>query len=83
MAVHTLEPTERTLHGHFSSDREPVLTVDPGDTLRPRRQIELILLPGISDIDGLTLISRGASLKADVVSQKNDVVDVLRYRVGS
>jgi hypothetical protein len=59
------------------------LTVDPGDTLRPRRQIELILLPGISDIDGLTLISRGASLKADVVSQKNDVVDVLRYRVGS
>jgi hypothetical protein len=51
--------------------------------LRPRRQIELILLPGISDIDGLTLISRGASLKADVVSQKNDVVDVLRYRVGS
>lgn len=59
------------------------LTVDPGDTLRPRRQIELILLPGISDIDGLTLISRGNSQKADVVSQKNDVVDVLRYRVGS
>lgn len=59
------------------------LTVDPGDTLRPRRQIELILLPGISDIDGLTLISRGNSQRADVVSQKNDVVDVLRYRVGS
>jgi hypothetical protein len=59
------------------------LTVDPGDTLRPRRQIELILLPGISDIDGLTLISRRNSEKADVVSQKNDVVDVLRYRVGS
>jgi hypothetical protein len=59
------------------------LTVDPGDTLRPRRQIELILLPGISDIDGLTLISRVSAQKADVVSQKNDVVDVLRYRVGS
>ncbi len=52
------------------------LTVDPGDVLRPRRQIELILLPGISDIDGMTLIPR-------VTSQKADIVDVLRYRVGS
>ena len=52
------------------------LTVDPGDVLRPRRQIELILLPGISDIDGMTLIPRGTL-------QKADIVDVLRYRVGS
>lgn len=52
------------------------LTVDPGDVLRPRRQVELILLPGISDIDGLPLVPRGTSRKADVV-------DVLRYRVGS
>jgi Bacterial Ig-like domain len=51
------------------------LTIDPGDVLRPRRQIELILLPGIIDIDGLTLVSRAAP-------QKTDITDVLRYRVG-
>jgi acetamidase/formamidase len=27
----SLEPDDRTLHGYFSADREPVLTVDPGD----------------------------------------------------
>jgi Big-like domain-containing protein len=52
------------------------LTVDPGDVLRPRRQIELLLLPGISDIDGLDLVSRAPATKGDIV-------DVLRYRVGS
>jgi len=80
-----VQPGDRAFVGlRLTYDRgRRALTVDPGDTLRPRRQIELILLPGISDIDGLTLISRGSSLKADVVSQKNDVVDVLRYRVGS
>src|SRR4051794_35550334 len=31
--IHTLEPDDRTLHGHFSRDRPPVLTVDPGDTV--------------------------------------------------
>jgi acetamidase/formamidase len=36
MAVHSLEPTDRTLHGYFSPDRKPVLTVDPGDTVRYR-----------------------------------------------
>jgi Bacterial Ig-like domain len=51
------------------------LTIDPGDVLRPRRQIELILLPGIIDIDGLTLVSRASP-------QKTDITDVLRYRVG-
>jgi hypothetical protein len=53
------------------------LTVDPGDVLRPRRQIELILLPGIADIDGLTLVPRGA------IRGAGEAVDVLRYRVGS
>jgi hypothetical protein len=43
--------------------------------LRPRRAIELILLPGIIDIDGLTLVPRTATAKSDIV-------DVLRYRVG-
>ena len=51
------------------------LTVDPGDLLRPRRQLELILLPGIADIDGLTLVPRD---KAPA-----NAVDVLRYRIGS
>jgi Bacterial Ig-like domain len=51
------------------------LIVDPGDLLRPGRQIELILLPGIVDIDGLPLTSRGAAVTSDVA-------DVLRYLVG-
>jgi hypothetical protein len=71
-------PGDRAFDGlKLTYDRgRRALTVDPGDVLRPRRQIELILLPGISDIDGMTLIPRGTSLKADAV-------DVLRYRVGS
>jgi hypothetical protein len=71
-------PGDRNFDGlRLTYDRgRRALTVDPGDVLRPRRQIELILLPGISDIDGMTLIPRGTS-------QKADVVDVLRYRVGS
>ena len=52
------------------------LTVDPGDVLRPGRQIELMLLPGISDIDGLTLIPRPGK-------QVDDAVDVLRFRTGT
>ena len=51
------------------------LIVDPGDLLRPGRQIELILLPGIVDIDGLPLTPRGAAVTSDVA-------DVLRYLVG-
>jgi len=52
------------------------LTVDPGDVLRPGRQIELMLLPGISDIDGLTLIPRAGN-------QVDGAVDVLRFRTGT
>lgn len=29
----TLEPGDATLHGHFSRDLPPVLTIDPGDTV--------------------------------------------------
>ena len=32
--IHELPLERRTLHGHFSRDREPVLTVDPGDSVR-------------------------------------------------
>jgi acetamidase/formamidase len=33
MAIHRLDADERTLHGTFSAGREPVLTVDPGDSV--------------------------------------------------
>jgi hypothetical protein len=33
---HTLEPERRTLHGHFSRDLKPVLTIQSGDTIRYR-----------------------------------------------
>ncbi|PYQ22255.1 MAG: hypothetical protein DMF81_12790 [Acidobacteria bacterium] len=52
------------------------LTVDPGDVLRPGRQIELMLLPGISDLDGLTLVARPGK-------QFDGAADVLRFRVGT
>lgn len=31
--TYTLEPERHTLHGHFSRDLPPVLTIDPGDTV--------------------------------------------------
>ena len=52
------------------------LTIDPGDVLRPGRQIELMLLPGISDIDGLTLVPR-------LGAQMDGAADVLRFRTGT
>ncbi|PYQ06829.1 MAG: hypothetical protein DMF83_11285 [Acidobacteria bacterium] len=52
------------------------LTIDPGDVLRPGRQIELMLLPGIADIDGLTLVPRPGQ-------QVDEAVDVLRFRTGT
>src|SRR5205823_384091 len=50
MAVHRIMPERGTLHGAFSPDLPPVLTIDPGDTvcfrtldagwnLEPRRSI--------------------------------------------
>jgi acetamidase/formamidase len=33
MALHQLQPTRETLHGHWSRDLPPVLTIDPGDTV--------------------------------------------------
>lgn len=52
------------------------LTIDPGDTLRPRRQLELVLLPGISDLEGLSLVSRTGRMFTEAV-------DVLRFRTGT
>lgn len=34
MSTHHLAPDRRTLHGHFSRDLAPVLTIDPGDRVR-------------------------------------------------
>jgi acetamidase/formamidase len=36
MAIHHLEPERRTLHGAFSRELPPVLTIDSGDTVRFR-----------------------------------------------
>ncbi len=36
MAIHEIEPEKRTLVGSFNRDEPPVLTVDPGDTVRFR-----------------------------------------------
>lgn len=36
MAIHHIEPDENTLHGFFSPDLRPVLTIDPGDTVHFR-----------------------------------------------
>jgi acetamidase/formamidase len=33
MALHEIEPTRQTLHGSFSRDWPPILTIDPGDTV--------------------------------------------------
>jgi hypothetical protein len=52
------------------------LTVDPGDLLRPGRQIELLLLPGIADVDGLPLEPRPGH-------EAGVAIDTLTYRVGS
>jgi hypothetical protein len=50
------------------------LKVDPGDQLRAGRVVELILLPGIVDIDGQPLQSRPDH-------DPGGAADVLRYRV--
>ncbi|HSB61024.1 MAG TPA: Ig-like domain-containing protein [Vicinamibacteria bacterium] len=50
------------------------LIVDPGDVLRSGRVLELILLPGIVDIDGLPLEPRPGKLVGQAA-------EVLRYQV--
>ena len=36
MAIHKIEPERRTLHGVFSRELPPVLTIEPGDTVEFR-----------------------------------------------
>ena len=52
------------------------LIVEPGDLLRPGRRLELLLLPGIVDLDGLPLVPRTPE------TASADAVEVLRYDVG-
>ncbi len=33
MAIHYVNPDEKSLHGHFSPDLAPILTIQPGDTV--------------------------------------------------
>jgi hypothetical protein len=69
-------PGDRDLDGVTMSYDEGrhAITVDPGDLLRPGRQIELLLLPGILDVDGLGLQPRPGH-------EVGVAVDVLRYRI--
>ena len=53
------------------------LTVDPGDVLRTGRRLEVVLLPGIMDVDGLTLEARPGTPPLE------GVVDVVSYEIGS
>jgi hypothetical protein len=60
------------------------LIVDPGDRLRRGGELELRLLPGIKDIDGLELVPRDATLAPHPTrSAEQGVVDVLYFRVGT
>jgi hypothetical protein len=52
------------------------LTVDPGDQLGLGMEVELRLLPGIKDIEGLELVPRNGRAP-------DGVIDILRYRVGT
>jgi hypothetical protein len=52
------------------------LTVVPGDVMRVGRRLELRLLPGIMDTEGLTLVTR------EGVQPPSGAVEVLRYLVG-
>jgi hypothetical protein len=52
------------------------LMVDPGDVLRSGRRVELILLPGIADTDGMALVPRSPDTAGGYA------VDVLHYDVG-
>jgi Bacterial Ig-like domain len=70
------QPGDRDLDAvHVSYDRGlRTLEVDPGDLLRPGRIVELLLLPGIQDIDGLSLETRPGR-KAGAAA------DVLRFQI--
>jgi hypothetical protein len=50
------------------------LVIDPGDLLRPGRTVEILLLQGIVDIDGLALETRPGY-------SAGGAVDILRFQI--
>ena len=52
------------------------LQIDPGDLLRPGRVVELLLLPGIVDLDGLPLETRPGK-------NPGAATDILRFQVAA
>lgn len=51
------------------------LTVDPGDALLPGRVLEVVLLPGITDVAGQPLVARPGGTRPP------DVAELFRFRV--
>jgi hypothetical protein len=73
-----IRPGDRVFDGvklAYDNGRRALL-VDPGDNLLPGRVLELLLLPGIVDIDGLELVPRPGKERG------GDAIEILRYRVG-
>jgi hypothetical protein len=50
------------------------LEIDPGDLLRPGRVVEILLLPGIVDVDGMPLQARAGA-------RPGGATDVLRFQI--
>ena len=76
--VGPVRPGDRAFDGvklSYDTGRR-ALTVDPGDLLRPGRAVELLLLPGIKDTDGLLLEPRPGHSAASA-----ETIDVFRYQV--
>jgi hypothetical protein len=73
-----VRPGDRVFDGvKLSYDQgRRALEVDPGDNLIAGRTVELLLLPGIVDVDGLELQPRPGH------PAKGEALDVLRYKVG-
>ncbi len=72
------QPGDRDLDGvvmRYDGGRR-ALIIDPGDVLRPGRQVELLLLPGIVDSDGVPLAPRQGPLPEGAT-----VVDALHWRI--
>ncbi len=51
------------------------LKIDPADALKPGRELELVLLPGIKDVDGVELTARDGQTVA------SGFLDLLRYPI--
>jgi hypothetical protein len=62
------------LHLTYDGGRR-ALRIDPADELKPGRELELVLLPGIKDIEGLELTARDAHIVGA------GVADVLRFSI--